>query len=1211
MAQSLKSLELQGYKTFANRTLFEFAGRVTAIVGPNGSGKSNIADSLRWVLGEQSYSLLRARKTEDMIFSGSEQRARSGMASATVIFENSDGWLPIDFSEVAVTRRAYRDGQNEYLINGQRVRLKDVSELLARSGLAERTYTIIGQGVVDAALALRADERRRLFEEAAGIGLHRSRREEALRRLETTKRNIERVKDILAELRPRLRSLERQARRTGEYEQVRSDLRAVLREWYGYHWHQAQQELSAAQSEARREEEALERARKTQNELDVSLSQARSDIQALRIRLNGWHRQLAALHAQREDLIRQGAVADERKRSLHEQSHTLQAEITRLQEELALHIERLDSAAGEVNRLEAEVSDSRAQAESALRKLQDRQAEREAAEQAVQVARQDLENLATRQGELQARQAGLISLSERQTQEQQVAQEAIESAGQALQVAKDQAEASLRAHKQAESTLEQRRLAFQEHQKLLADAELVRRDIQDDYQAAGSEHARLVAQLEVLQQAESALAGYAGGARALLKAAQQARLKGAGGSLSNQLQVPADLETAIAAALGEYLEAVVLEDGSAEETALDILSEQTVRGVLLPLEGLTPPAPISLPDTGPDLGRGVLGVASDLVSAPDRLRPALTLLLGRTLVVQERADARRVVRQLRSWFSGKHIPDLRVVTLKGEVFYATGPVAAGQEGRTSILSRPRQLTELSKKQIENEGRVSELQASLERQEQKIKDLLDQQTELEDQQRVARSIVDKAVVSYSRASAVLEQAERQVQEQSRLQQRLLEELAQARKDRQQVVSELSELESQFISAREALRRNLAQLGDLSMEEHQVQASHWQTLVAVAQRSLEAAQVRQKERESMLARGQEALETARGRLEELGEALSGLEAEVMARKENEAQVAAQIEALKVQTDPAEIELDTLDADQVELLNKETEARQVLRLAEHHNAQARIGLARRQEALETWRRRIEDDFGLVAFDYVDDIAGPTPLPLEGMVEQLPQLDELPPELEDNLRRQRALLRRIGAVNPEAKAEYEEVKQRVDFMTEQLEDLSEAETDVRQVIAELDDLMQRELKRTFEEVAVEFSEIFKRLFGGGSARLILTDPDDMGNTGVEIEARLPGRRTQGLALLSGGERSLTATSLVFALLRVSPTPFCLLDEVDAMLDEANVGRFRELLRELSEKTQFIIVTHNRNTVQVADVIYGVTMGRDSASQVISLKLDEVEQVV
>ncbi len=246
MQARLKSLELQGYKTFANRSLFEFADQVTAIVGPNGSGKSNIADSLRWVLGEQSYSLLRGKKTEDMIFSGSEFRPRAGMAAATVTFNNDDGWLPIDFSEVTITRRAYRDGTNEYLINGQRVRLKDVSELLAQSGLAERTYTIIGQGLVDAALALKAEDRRKLFEEAAGIGLYRTRREEALRRLETTQRNLERVEDILVELEPRLRSLERQAKRAQEYDQVKADLQLLLRDWYGYHWHRAQQELMEA-----------------------------------------------------------------------------------------------------------------------------------------------------------------------------------------------------------------------------------------------------------------------------------------------------------------------------------------------------------------------------------------------------------------------------------------------------------------------------------------------------------------------------------------------------------------------------------------------------------------------------------------------------------------------------------------------------------------------------------------------------------------------------------------------------------------------------------------------------------------------------------------------------------------------------------------------------------------------------------------------------
>jgi Chromosome segregation ATPases len=255
------------------------------------------------------------------------------------------------------------------------------------------------------------------------------------------------------------------------------------------------------------------------------------------------------------------------------------------------------------------------------------------------------------------------------------------------------------------------------------------------------------------------------------------------------------------------------------------------------------------------------------------------------------------------------------------------------------------------------------------------------------------------------------------------------------------------------------------------------------------------------------------------------------------------------------------------------------------------------------------VEEDFGLVAFEYEVDVAGPSPLPLEGMVEQLPKIVELPPDLETSINRQRGQLRRMGAVNPEAQKEYLEVKERFEFLTAQVDDLRKADSDLRQVIAELDELMKKEFRKTFDAVAAEFRQLFTRMFAGGSARLVMVDEDDLNETGIDIEARLPGRREQGLSLLSGGERSLTAVALVFSLLKVSPTPFCVLDEVDAMLDEANVGRFREMLIELSKNTQFIIITHNRNTVQSADVIYGVTMGRDSASQIISLKLDEVSE--
>jgi chromosome segregation protein len=314
-----------------------------------------------------------------------------------------------------------------------------------------------------------------------------------------------------------------------------------------------------------------------------------------------------------------------------------------------------------------------------------------------------------------------------------------------------------------------------------------------------------------------------------------------------------------------------------------------------------------------------------------------------------------------------------------------------------------------------------------------------------------------------------------------------------------------------------------------------------------------------------------------------------------------------SLQAQIGPAEEELEAWQREETSLEEAEAAAHRSSSSADRVLTQYEIDLVRRQEALESLRTRIVDDFGLVSFEYAASVEGPVPLPFEGLVEELRAVHELAPDLEDQLNQRRARLRRLGLINPEAARDFEAESDRYSFLNAQVQDLRQAEADLRQVIAELDELTRREFSRTFAAVDKQFRSIFTRLFGGGSARLSLTDPDNLVETGIEIEARLPGRREQGLSLLSGGERSLTAIALVFALLKVSPTPVCVLDEVDAMLDEANVGRFRDLLAELSQDTQFIVITHNRNTVQAADFIYGVTMGRDSTSQIVSLRLDEV----
>jgi chromosome segregation protein len=405
----------------------------------------------------------------------------------------------------------------------------------------------------------------------------------------------------------------------------------------------------------------------------------------------------------------------------------------------------------------------------------------------------------------------------------------------------------------------------------------------------------------------------------------------------------------------------------------------------------------------------------------------------------------------------------------------------------------------------------------------------------------------------------------------------------------------------------MRKINGQMAGLGLDELTSQVTYWGARVPVSDRTVNDAVARHKEREQGIERIISQKSAALKRQGEIEDSFTQVDDAKRSLQLSEKNFRDQIEALRLLIDPAEKDLYEAEKQEADLQEQEIQAQRSLSNVERFYAQTQIELNRKQEALENLKRRVVEDFGLVQFEYDAPITGAVPLPFSEMIETLPVVTELPLDLEDSLAQKRAQIRRMGAVNMEAQQEYEAVKERFEFMTAQVDDLKKAQSDLREVIAELDELTKKEFFKTFESVAIEFKSIFTRLFGGGSARLILTDPDHLTETGIDIEAKLPGRREQGLSLLSGGERSLTAISLVFALLKVSPTPVCVMDEVDAMLDEANVGRFRDLLDELSQTTQFIVVTHNRNTVQVADVIYGITMGRDSSSQQISLKLDEV----
>jgi chromosome segregation protein len=1195
MPLRLKLLELQGYKTFASKTTFEFAAGITAIVGPNGSGKSNIADSLRWVLGEQSYALLRGKKTEDMIFNGSEHRPRASMASAHIIFDNTTGWLPVDFTEVGMTRRAYRDGHNEYLLNDQHVRLRDLNELLAASGLSERTYTILGQGLVDASLALKADERRRLFEEAAGVGLYRVRREDAMKRLDSTTRNLERVLDIMSELEPRLRSLERQAKRALEYTRAQADLKVILREWYGYHWHRAQQELTESREVVKAQETRVREAREVHARTQAQYNTFREKFVGLRSQLNAWHRQSAELHNQREEVSRSLAVLEERQRSLLSAQSSVLADQDRTSDEERVARERLAEATQEAARLQSEYQEAQQQFATAQQAFDTSKTERASVEERLRSAQAEIDKWSTQRAESQARLDELKSRLESLQSRLTTAEQAIESAEVHAREAEEKYRTARQAREEAETHLREAEAQLGEKRQALESLEADRRVKSEERARQLTEHTRLKAQLDVLEQAEQSLAGYAEGARFLLDAARQARLRGARGALSASLDVPAELEVAIAAALGDTLDAILLDATEIDEALQLLESDGAGRAALLPLHNHSRP-PIDNPTD-----ENSLGVASELVNAPEELRTAVRLLLGQTLIVRDRATARRLLDELPT--------HARIVTLRGEVFRGDGLIIAGKSAGGSALSRPRQKRELSESigglnsQIESVNReVDTLSAQI---TQARRDL----NHAEERVREERLRLDDALRNERQVELESESARRQLEWQKHQHDQLRVEMEEATSIRVTLVQSQSDLESQTLQTHETVHLLSEQLKAMELVETQNQASYWNTRVAVAERALADANSRKEDREKEVARFDSRRFELTRRLTEAETSLSGLDTERTSLRERETQLHTQIEELRVFIDPAEKDLETAEQEEARLQEAESNAQRALATAERLLGQVQLDQMRKQEALDNLRQRITDDFGLVMFDYAEDVSGPVPLPFEGMVEELPVVTEVSPDLEAQLAHHRTRLRRMGAINPEAKQEFEAESERYTFMRTQVDDLQKAEEDLKRVIAELDEITRQEFVKTFDAVDKQFRAMFTRLFGGGSARLSLTDPDNLVETGIEIEARLPGRREQGLALLSGGERSLTAVALVFALLKVSPTPVCVMDEVDAMLDEANVGRFRDLLQELSKDTQFIIITHNRNTVQAADVIYGITMGRDSASQVISLRLDQVTE--
>ncbi|HUS94594.1 MAG TPA: chromosome segregation protein SMC [Patescibacteria group bacterium] len=1172
----LSKLTLHGYKTFASKTVFEFNEGITAIVGPNGSGKSNIADAIRWVLGEQSYGTLRGKRTTDMIFAGSQQRPRAGMAQAILTLDNSAGWIPLDFNEIEISRRAYRSGENEYLLNGQKVRLRDVIDLLASSGLAQHNYTIISQGLVDQALSLRSDERRLLFEGAAGVSQYKLRRTETIRRLQETDHNLERLNDILSEIKPRLGSLRRQADRAKNYEQIAADLKYHLRIWYGYRWEDARKQLLACREERQKSRQQWEHGQQM-------LATSQEQMDELRGQVYDMQRALQYKEEERNSLRDQVAAARQSVAVIKERQDSIRSQLDDLTVEIPAIVVQHERAHTETNQ--------------AISELQVAQAEYDD----VEIECREFEsNTLTVQAEIKRLQGQIVefdrtkNILQKEIAEGHGKKELVKTLIERLisepgvddqyEEARAEVERLTNAEDSARDNLGHITNKVAELRLSLATIEQATAKLIIQHQAAESRHYQkrdtvltLQTRLEELHRQKGIIPEVTGNFDIV-------------GQFSELVFIPEQFRVAVTAALTYKLAAYTVPDSKSFWKL--IKKAEGLPIMVADLSMLKVPEKISISNQP-----GIIGWADSLVKPEEESRGLVQLMLGHVLIVDDALVAYDLAFKLP--------PGALAVSLDGFVAFSGGLVQIAPDPVFSNISSPGEniveLQEELEKETDNLGKFSEelvtLAAAVEESRGKLESMNKTIVLAENHEKS----VTFETLEIKRSRELAEQQLRFISKRmetartevilQRDQLRMFNELL-ANKE-----SEAEELEIILLESRQELNA--------------LPIAATTTTRGLNLQRIEAAR-------TILAGRQAVVDSRRATLNQLADQLRR-------REERKAELENRSQELKIDEHIDKLEINLANLAQIEesigpLRKKLADDRKRQKLIEDELAnlqrrirtlendfmQARMEFGRVENQLESLRERITADLGLVALSNADDLPTQSPLPMAAVVEELPVVTSLPDDIEETVSKYRGQLTRMGPVNLDAPGEYEETSERYDFMQQQVQDLSTTKQRLEVVIDDLDQLTSTAFAETVRRVDQEFGNVFKRLFGGGSAQLVLTDPDDLTLSGVDIVARLPRRREQGLALLSGGERSLTATALIFSLLKVSPTPFCILDEVDAMLDEANVNRFRDLLNELSDKTQFILITHNRGTVQVAETVYGISMGADSVSQVISIRPED-----
>lgn len=1182
----LKSFATYGFKSFADKTELTFDKGITAVVGPNGSGKSNISDAIRWVLGEQSAKYLRGSKMEDVIFSGSSKRRALGVAEVTLNFDNSDHALDIDFEEVSLTRRLFRSGDSEYSINKKSCRLKDIVDLMADTGLGKGSMSIIGQNKIDEILNSRPEERRTIFEEAAGIAKYRLRKKEAVRRLDDTAMNLTRINDIKTEVDNQVGPLSLAAEKTAQYNALSKELRQCRLTGF------------------MRKIDSIEEVRKQLDEKKAALeaefsahsavlSTKEAEYTKLQLELD----KLSESYNQLQEEIKNKELALEKLRgkqgALDERIASSQRQSERLEQRNEALSQRADELERDMQKLAAEFDELdkvRAAAELNVRNLT---SEKEAKEQALEEAKAQTANM---QSDFFAGMQELLSLrNELRALEQE--QEARVRHREALKHSIEETEAVVSGlEEEYRNVLEAQSRNNNEGQLLSKEANALQAEqaeldaklkaVLNGQQQCQRRLTAAETREQSLQKMQAAYEGFGYGIKTVLKAEEYWR-ENIIGVAAELLQVEDRYVTALETALGEGAQNIVTLDAQTAKTAINYLKANNAgRATFLPLDTVKPRS-LSVEEERLANLPGVCGYAVDLVQYDRQAENAIRFLLGRVLIA-ENIDA-----ALAAAKAGKF--RIKVVTLEGDVVNAGGSMTGGsRKQREGYLSRA--------KEIQQAGAVVEgLRKEMLNWQEQLEEVEAEQKELQGK---LQAVTEKLQQRRLKANELALQNQRLSQEKAREN----EKLALYYDDRTAVANEymanrdkvktlrasVQELETKDSEAKtmlENLNKQIAKQGsELTAVDNQLQDAKIKLETSAAKTDLMSQRMKDLDGDTLLLRNE-----IKANIEEQGrltQVVADCEAEKIRIAEESTSLMEALQKVVGGKDRFSEERFAINAQQQMAEQQINEARKIVNTSENKLRQIELEMTRQNSDYEHALEQLGSEYNM------DVAAARNEEPLEMDAKALQRLES----------RLTVKIGDLGPINPAAIEEYQAVKERSEFLAKQYSDLCEAKENLEAVISEINSGMTRRFKEAFNQINVYFADCYVKLFGGGTALLKLSNPEDVLNSGIDIEVQPPGKRLQSLYLMSGGERALTVIALLFALLSYQPSPFCILDEIDAALDDANIMRFSNFLRDYATNTQFIIITHRKGTMECADIMYGVTMEESGVSKLLSVKISEKE---